>query len=437
MRWMKAAFAATVVSVSSGLLVFCVGDTTNPGQDASTKDSGGDAGADVAPPAQGFTLTLTPIGITTDPGDSNIKIDVGVVRAAGFTDDVSFTVSAPTHVTATTPVDTGNGGTSSSFLVSVDATAPLGDLTLTVTAANPTKSFVQNAPLTIRVGSLVDFGDGGFTVPSWTNALIVKAWGAGGGASCQTCTMGGTGGGEPGGGGGFASATVAVTPGANLVAVVGTGAPAGFYAGADSGCPNQSTGAGGGGFSGLQVKGGNYLVIAGGGGGAAFYTYAGAGGGASGEDCPATSDAGCFGRGGTQDAGGGSYTFGTCGNPGQPGSSLHGGNGYTLCSVALGTGGTPGGGNGASTSLLGTGGGGGGYFGGGGGGGPFGGGGGGSGFVASDAGVLMSGSGGSAANTSDPDFAAHCASGAAAGGVPSTNSGVGGNGCLVIRLSKP
>src|SRR5512143_284000 len=104
MRWRKAAFAATVVSVSSGLLVFCVGDSNNPGPDASTKDSGGGGDADAAPPAQGFTLTLTPTGITTDPGDSNIKIDIGVVRAAGFTDDVSFTITAPAHVTATNAV---------------------------------------------------------------------------------------------------------------------------------------------------------------------------------------------------------------------------------------------------------------------------------------------------------------------------------------------
>ena len=342
-------------------------------------------------------------------------------------------------MTATNAVDTGNGGTSSSFTVSVDATAPLGDLTLTVTAANPTKSFVQNAPLAIRVGLLVDLGDGGFTVPAWTTALTAKAWGAGGGASCQTCTMGGTGGAHYGAGGGFASATVQVAPGADLVAVVGTGGLAGFYPTGDAGCSVGGSGGGGGGYSALQVKGGNYLVIAGGGGGSATYQEAvgGAGGGASGQD--GTGDAGCAGGGGTQTDGG--TVTGSCANPGGNGKALQGGDGYTQCSTApLALGGSPGGGKGGF-AIFGTGGGGGGWFGGAGGGltgnFPNGGGGGGSAMVASDAGTLMTGNMETAANTSDPDFVAHCASGAAAGGVPSTNLGAGGPGCVVVRLAKP
>jgi hypothetical protein len=126
---------------------------------------------------------------------------------------------------------------------------------------------------------------------------------------------------------------------------------------------------------------------------------------------------------------------------GEAGSSLQGGNGYNTCATTLAAGGIPGGGMGGVGSLLGSGGGGGGFFGGGGGGeivtGNIGGaGGGGSGHVASDAGTLVTGSGPTAANTSDPDFV-HCASGTANGGATQVNNGAGGAGCIVIHYTKP
>lgn len=432
----KLLFAAMCVA-SSGLLVFCVGDDQN-NQDASTKDAQPN---DVVsePPAQGFTIALAPSHVTADPGDSNIAIAITVSRAAGFADDVAFTITPPAHVTATNAVDTGNGGTTSSFSINVDNTMPLGTAQLTVTASNPTKTFVQNAKLDILVGTLADLGDAGtFTVPSWATSLTIKAWGAGGGATCQNCQSGGTSGVEPGGGGGFASGTFAVTPNSQLVIIDGTGGAAGFYM--DGGCSNHPTGGGGGGFSAVQVKGGSFLVIAGGGGGTSYYsgTSGGGGGGASGETANAFNDSGCLATGGSQTAGGNS---GICGNMGEAGASLQGGNGYNTCSAPVAAGGVPGGGSGGVGSFFGNGGGGGGFFGGGGGGEPAtmtvgGAGGGGSGHVASDAGTLVTATGATPANTSDPDFV-HCANGTANGGATQVNNGAGGAGCIVIHYTKP
>ena len=419
---------------AGGLLSFCVGDTQGTPGDAGGDTTVSDAGND-APPAQGFTLSLAPSHVTADPGDPAATVTINVVRAASFTDDVSFTIVTPAHVTATVAPDTGNGGTSSSFTVSVDGTAPLGDVVVSVTGQNPTKTFVENTSLGIRVGSLFDIGDGGFVVPSYANALIVKAWGAGGGAGCTTCSSDA---GVSGGGGGFASATVPVSPGASLVAFVGTGGPSGF--GAACGSSNYVGGAGGG-FTALQVKGGNYLIIAGAGGGASFAFYTtvtgGAGGGAFGQD--GTGE--CQGSGGTQTQGGASSDAGDAGvqpcvTPGASGTLYQGGAGYNDGGCLAPDAGFPGGGRGGF-GIIGAGGGGGGYYGGGGAGGnlTYGGGGGGSGWLSVDAGALITGNNATAANTSDPDYA-RCAAGAGAGGVAGV--GVGGSGgCLVIRLPKP
>jgi hypothetical protein len=429
---------ALVIGLSSGLLVFCVGDDAN-NKDASTNDAGSDA-----PPAQGFTISLSPTHVTADPGDSSIAIAINVVRAQGFTDDVSFVITPPGHVTATNAVDTGNGGSSSSFSISVDGTAPLGDVTLTVTASNPTKTFVQNATLGIHVGTVVDLGDGGVTLPPWANGLVVKAWGAGGGAACVGCDPQ-AGGGSSGAGGGFAQGAIAVSPSSTLIVVVGTGGSPGGAATADAGCSKATLlGAGGGGFTGVQVKGGSFLVIAGGGGGATYYGSGvdggggpGAGGGIAGEDGTGTQ---CNGSGGTQTQGGTSASDVGC-NVGEAGTSLHGGAGYNwnACQqLTVAQGGSPGGGMGGASG-FGGGGGGGGYFGGGGGGYNVtsGNGGGGSGFVASDAGTLTTGHHAGPANTTDPDFVKYCTSGAANGGAPGTNGGVGASGCVVIRYTKP
>jgi hypothetical protein len=430
-----------IAGVSSGLLVFCVGGD-DQSQDASTKDVQTSDVTSEAPPAQGFTIALAPSHVTADPGDSNIAIAINVNRAASFTDDVAFTITPPAHVTATNAVDTGNAGTQSSFSISVDNSMPLGTAQLTVTASNPTKTFVQNATLDILVGTLANLGDAGtFTVPDWATSLTIKAWGAGGGASCPTCAGGNTSGVAQGGGGGFASGTVAVTPGAQLVILTGTGGAAGYITAADAGtCPGKFSGGGGGGFTGVQVKGGSYLVIAGGGGGTSYYSgNGGGGGGATGEGVFDVSDSGCSTSGGSQTSGGSSSSG--CANMGEAGTSLQGGNGYTSCVGPYAAGGVPGGGSGGFGTILSNGGGGGGFFGGGGGGElsstNFGhAAGGGSGHVASDAGTLVTASGPTTANTSDPDFA-HCASATGSGGTTQVNNGVGGGGCVVIRYTKP
>jgi hypothetical protein len=421
-------------------LVFCVGDTGS-----GVKDGGGvdgttdalqpsDAGLDVTPPLQGFTLMVTPANVVADRGDSNIQVAVNVVRAASFSDDVMFTITSPTELTATTPPNTGAGGTSSSFTLSVPQNATLGDFSVLLAAQNPTKTFTANASLGVHIGSLVTLTDGGFTVPSYAHAIVVKAWGAGGGgAACvgNGCTLGDAGG--FGGAGGYVQATVDVTPGTALAVLAGTGGGGGAYAGAD-----PCAAGGGGGFSGVRIQNGSYLVVAGGGGGGAAYslfgTAGGAGGGTTGQDGYGSATCG-GGTGGTQFDGG--ATPSSCNNPKGQGTAFQGGAGFVNSGTCTGTQGAPGGGPGGDD--LGGGGGGGGYWGGGGGG-ENSGGGGGSGWFAGDAGKLLTGNRWLPVQTSDPDFAL-CTAGAASGGsTPTAGSsagGSGGPGCVVVRFAKP
>ncbi len=440
---------------SACLLSFCVSDDSVNGPDASsdgtTSDvvSTNDAGADAPPPAQGFTLSLSPGHVTADPGDSNVAITIDVSRAVSFTDDVSFTVTPPAHVTATSPADTGNGGNSSSFAISVDNAATNGDISVTVSGQNPAKTFVETATLGIHVGSLLDIGDGGFTLPSYASGIVVKAWGAGGGggSGCTDCQASAPMAGLAGGGGGFATGTFPLASGTNLSAVAGSGGVGGTWQVVTY---DYGGGGGGGGFTSIKVNGAStYLLVAGGGGGgvsapgntiALTTAIGGAGGGTTGQDGKGE----CGGNGGTQTQGGAGCDAGTW--SGGSGAAQQGGSAYSSLDAGA-HGGNPGGGFGGQaaigTNAPGSGGGGGGYFGGGGGGGSglaIGSGGGGSGWFNGDAGALMTGSGAAAANTSDPDYA-HCAANAGVGGAAgASNGGTGGMGnpgCVVVRLAKP
>jgi len=405
------------------LLWACVGDDSGSPIDAATNDASSndvmndvttnDTGTD-APPASGFSLSLAPTHVTADPGDAPVSITIDVHRASGFTDNINFTVVAPSGVTASTPPATGTGGTSSSFTLTFTNGAAAGDSTATVTGSNASATYVVNAPLGIHVGSLLAIVDGGVVVPPFASALNVEAWGGGGGSSSNGSLV------SSGGAGGYAKATIPVTPGETLVAKVGTG-----------GVGNLSYGAGGGGYTALCPTTGTCLLIAGGGGGGGgggdmgpSIGSGGAGGGvvggAGGPSATCTNGAG----GGTQSAGG---TAGACNYVGSPGSSLQGGAGV---GSAYAAGGVPGGGSGGES---GGGGGGGGYFGGAGGSwdgaNGAGGGGGGSGYSSVDGGTLVAGNG-AVPPTVDP----RCPAGTAVGG---THEADGGNGCLLIELPKP
>ncbi|MBV5337884.1 MAG: hypothetical protein J0653_08200, partial [Deltaproteobacteria bacterium] len=156
--------------------------------------------------------------------------------------------------------------------------------------------------------------------------ITVKVWGAGGGGRDGSGSYSY----YPGGSGGYAEADMSVTPGENLVIVVGGGGQIGAAPNAGSGgnggwpgggygTSGDAPGGGGGGVVGVfrgSYGHANSFVIAGSGGGAG-YLPAGAGGGSTG------GSGYCFdgnSQGGTQSAGG-TGTFGA------DGSALQGGNG--------------------------------------------------------------------------------------------------------------
>lgn len=235
-------------------------------------------------------------------------------------------------------------------------------------------------------------GEYEFVVPSGVEVMTGKGWGAGGGGAYA----GNSGVGRSGGGGGFSQCTFGVTPGETLTIKVG--APgAGFYYGV-----NLSTGAGGGGLTGV-FRGSTPLMIAGSGGGAGICTSTnatssgagGAGGGTSGVGGTATGQPG--GGPGTQ-SGGGIGGTSSGGTGGGSGGYLNGGaGGYSTADTYDGYGGAGGAG----------------YFGGGGGGADSAttsistdgsGGGGGSGYVTGTSTTLTAGSGAQPANAADADY---------------------------------
>lgn len=194
-------------------------------------------------------------------------------------------------------------------------------------------------------------GDQTLTVPSGTNYLIAKVWGAGGGGG-HGCV---------GGGGGFISMLFTASPGAVLTVRVGGGGHAnsntGPYAYPDGGRSLQSGGGNAGGGGGRsEVAASGIILVAGGGGGGGCgfdaYWWGGGSGGAGGS----TGQGG--GGGASGETGGGGGASQTAGGAG--GSSAHFTNGSSGVFHQGGDGGFDTGAGG---------GGGGGYYGGGGGGG--------------------------------------------------------------------
>ncbi len=290
-----------------------------------------------------------------------------------------------------------------------------------------------------KLGNSVSGGsDQSFIVPAGCRSIVVKAWGAGGGA-------GSPGNLNDGGSGGFTQTTLSVTPGEVLTVKVGHGGssadsaavlcgsacpsgtnflfPFDIYGGGGKGRPG-TTGNGGGASS--LLRSGQALVYSGAGGGGGFYSghHGGAGGGdtaASGLPLVFDSTQGYKGGSGGSQASGGTHGGGA-----SSGTLGLGGNGGSL----VWSEGEPFGGGG---------GGGGGYYGGGGGAGsqssPFhyasGGGGGGSGFAAGINTISMTGSGTNPTKRSDVDYLAGVGVGGSASNGPALN-GDGGDGLIVI-----
>lgn len=291
-------------------------------------------------------------------------------------------------------------------------------------------------------------GTTSFMVPKGVTSITVKAWGGGGGGG-----GGGTNGaGGNGGGAAFAQATLNVTPGEFLTVHVGGGGNAGV------GAPGRNSGDGGsGGGRSAVLRGSTHLVVAagggGGGGGDNSSTVAGGAGGVGGGNTGADgagSSATTGGTGGTQVGGGsggsggstgenGRLTAGGAGSRGSQAGSPTSCGGNELGQGPAGgvtNGGEAGEGN-VQAGCSGGGGGGAGYYGGGGGGNSTsgdaggGGGGGGSSLVSGTSTSTANGSGQSAGNTADSDYAGSAGQGGSGGAT--TASGTDGNtGRIVI-----
>lgn len=270
-----------------------------------------------------------------------------------------------------------------------------------------------------------------FVVPTGITGITIKAWGAGGGGGA-----GGTaGGGGAGGGAGFAQGTITVTPSETLDIHVGGG-------GGGGGTHSYSGDGGGGGGRSEVSRSGTSLIVAaaggGGGGGDNSSATAGGAGGVGGSTTGGTggsSGSSTGGSGGTQSAGGSAGSGANTGTAGGSRSGGYGSDGGTTTNGSKVNGGTTNGGRGGLGDLgangySGGGGGGSSYYGGGGGGDSVasnaggGGGGGGSSYTTGTATSNIAGSGTSAGNNVDSDYADNAGKGGTAGAV----SGVGSSG---------
>lgn len=331
----------------------------------------------------------------------------------------------------------GGSGNIADFVTSASSSALFissgGQVGIGTTAPSSALTVLGGATSSETVFSSATTG-ASYTVPAGVTQLTVKTWGAGGGGAGSGFS--GTGG--TGGGGGFAQATIAVTPGETLTVKVGGAGGAGVYSsvaaaggtnGGGAGGPgldasNGYGSGGGGGYSGV-LRSSTMLVQAGGGGG---------GGSIDGSDPPGAGGAG----GGTNGVAGGNVYSSSAGGGGTQSAGGAGGTNYSGCALnatsgSQNQGGTGAGASGAYCAANGPGGGG-GHYGGGGGGmdnDASAGGGGGSDYVSGTNTVETAGSGRSAANTTDPDYAG----GAGVGGTGSSgNSGSAGAAGRVVII---
>jgi len=162
-------------------------------------------------------------------------------------------------------------------------------------------------PLTTVGYSYVSDANQSFTVPAGVTSLKVKMWGPGGGTGNYSASGGG-------GAGGYSTGFISVTPGEQLILVIGSGGKKpvstngngglGGWPGGGYGTRGDASGGGGGGYSGIftgSISQANAIVIAGGGGGASGFGNYGAGGGGG---LTGGSGVGQAGKGGSQVAGG-------------------------------------------------------------------------------------------------------------------------------------
>ncbi len=383
-------------------------------------------GGSIDAPDHGFTLDAAPTFVAMDPGDAPVAVNITATRAAGFADAIALAVSGGVG-TISTPAPIGQGNVSSSLTISIDpSTTARGDFTFAITGSSG--AFTGQTTFILHIGSLLAPDDAGVVVvPQGAHAIVVKAWGAGGGCGSYGATGSCASGASFGGGGGYASAIFDLVGGTSFVVVPATG-------GASS---NVSfAGGAGGGFSGVRA-GADWILIAGGGGGGGG-AFATGNGGSGGGNIGHAGSGKCAGSGGTETSGG----AGECSDASVLGTALRGGDGQDEKTTPASIGGLPGGGAGGTGGFgSGAGGGGGGWFGGGGGtiydcednsGG------GGSGHV-SDAGrdatfVTTDAATPIAANDTDTDYA----SGSAIGCNVFSKKGTGGSpGRVVVRLVKP
>jgi hypothetical protein len=190
-----------------------------------------------------------------------------------------------------------------------------------------------------RVGQRFQFAYGTtanqtFTAPSWATEIVASVWGAaGGGGSAEN-------GSHRGGAGGFVEGRIPVAGNESLIVKVGQGgnfaSTFGYEAwpngGINSARTNYSSGGGGG--RSAVMRGSTELFVAGGGGGAGATggnaggnnLQGGGGGYPTGGDGSQAVSPNCYGRGGTQSAGGLSGV-GCASNTGSPGDKNQGGHG--------------------------------------------------------------------------------------------------------------
>ncbi|KPK38533.1 MAG: hypothetical protein AMJ69_08220, partial [Gammaproteobacteria bacterium SG8_47] len=347
-------------------------------------------------------------GVTYE--DSNKTAVLNVTSNFAASDVLTIAGLKFTNFTAASSADNlelvvaGSGG----------ATAATDDKTITISSSGGTctttvYSTAQNATT--------------YVVPTGATTLTVKAWGAGGGGggNGQSGGAGGT-----GGGGGFARGDITVTPGESLTIVLGGGGNGGggsrpggsggggsgvtSAGGGTGGAPGDNdagSGGGGGGYSAVK-RGATFLIQAGGGGGgggAGKTGSSGAGGAGGGSSGVAGGNASGQGGGaGTSSAGG--AVGSSSGSGGSGGTANTGGNGKANSGNAYGGGGGGGagrygggGGGAASSESSGAG-----------------GGGGGSSLVTGTNTTQTAGSGTSAGNNGDSDYAGAAGQGGAANG---------------------
>ena len=277
-----------------------------------------------------------------------------------------------------------------------------------------------------------------FTVPAGVTSIVVKVWGAGGGGGGADNGNGGA-----GGGGGYAYAVISVTPGEVLDIVIGGGGTGGVVSGSGNG------GAGGGGgppMAGGGAGAGATATMGGGGGGggyaavlrgATFLVIGAGGGGGGGGGNGGTETGGAGGAGGGDNGVAGSNAPNSGAEGGGGGTQIAGGSGGSACGGCTGGVGADGSVNtGGDGGNNGGGGGGSGQYGGGGGQGDddgAGGGGGGSGLGD----ILIAGSGTTAGNSSDPDYAGNAGQGGAGGVATDGNGGAGNPGRIVLTYDVP